>query len=168
MKTHLRTCFIFIFVFSAPFLSLASHLMGGEITWQCQANGQFLFTLKLYRDCNGIPGYFTTQTMNSNSPAGSIPMYFTDTNDISPVCNSDTLQPHLFCATASGFDTGAVEEFIYHSHPVTLNGIPPGWRLDIFLDRLLQKRRDSQYDLRKFFGQGKNVCLPGKKYIPLL
>ena len=34
--------------------SWASHLMGGEITWECQSNGQFIFQLKVYRDCNGI------------------------------------------------------------------------------------------------------------------
>ena len=32
----------------------ASHLMGGEITWECQPNGQYIFTLRVYRDCNGI------------------------------------------------------------------------------------------------------------------
>jgi hypothetical protein len=28
--------------------------MGGEITWDCVGGGQYVFTMKLYRDCNGI------------------------------------------------------------------------------------------------------------------
>ena len=38
----------------------ASHLMGGEVTWDCLKTGpnagQFVFTVKLYNDCNGIDG----------------------------------------------------------------------------------------------------------------
>jgi hypothetical protein len=32
----------------------ASHLMGGEITWQCLPTGEYKFFMKLYRDCNGV------------------------------------------------------------------------------------------------------------------
>jgi len=33
----------------------ASHILGGEITYRCLGNGLFEFTIKVYRDCNGIP-----------------------------------------------------------------------------------------------------------------
>ncbi len=36
----------------------ASHLEGGEITWECIKSGptagMYIFKLKVYRDCNGI------------------------------------------------------------------------------------------------------------------
>src|SRR6188768_3511562 len=80
--------------------SFASHLMGGEITWKCQPDGRFVFYMSVYRDCNGIPGSFFTQTLNSNSPAANIQMFFLDTNDVSPVCKNDINEPHLICDQA--------------------------------------------------------------------
>ena len=45
----------------------ASHLMGGEITWVCIKtggnSGLYVFTLKVYRDCNGIAISGVTQTI---------------------------------------------------------------------------------------------------------
>jgi len=45
----------------------ASHLMGGEITWECIKtgvnSGLYVFTLKVYRDCNGIAISGVTQTI---------------------------------------------------------------------------------------------------------
>ena len=115
--------------------NFASHFMGGEITWECIPSGQpdsgkYIFTLKVYRECAGIQ-FGTTQTLSSNSPAGSI--YLTEIagwpKDISPVCNSDTTLSHLSCAGTVFSNTGAVEEHIYKSQPIQLNGTPPvtGW-----------------------------------------
>ena len=127
-----RTLFLSLFaMLLAAQSSFASHLMGGEITWKCQPDGRFVFYMAVYRDCNGIPGSFATQTLNSNSPAANIPMLFIDTNDASPVCNGDINEPHLYCdqAVLGGTDTGSIQEFLYRSNPVTLNGVPAvgGW-----------------------------------------
>ena len=95
--------------------------MGGEITWRCSGT-QYIFTLKLYRDCNGIPQTGNI-TMNSNSPAGNINMIEVDINDISPTgANCPTCIAPLN-------SPNAVEEHIYESAPITLNGVPPagGW-----------------------------------------
>jgi len=128
MKTRfLVTLLLLVFLANAVW---ASHIMGGELTWECQSNGQLVFTMKLYRDCNGVTGaLFNAQTITSNSPLGNFLVYFSDTNDISPVCANTPSEPHIFCASAAGFDTGAVEEYIYHSNPLTLSGVPPagGW-----------------------------------------
>jgi len=129
---NLRIAFVLLLLFVAATSTLsASHIMGGELTWQCQPDGRFVFAMKLYRDCNGIDGPFSTQILNSNSPAGNIPLFFSDTNDISPVCNPDPFEPHISCegAIMGGTDTGAVQEFIFHSNPVMINGVPPqgGW-----------------------------------------
>jgi gliding motility-associated-like protein len=103
----------------------ASHLMGGEITWECLSGGQYRFTLRLYRDCNGIPGPGNAVLRVHNHPAVStIAMTLVSQIDISPHCNG--AGPTITCA---GGGAGAVEEFIYQSQPVTLAGIPPsqGW-----------------------------------------
>ncbi|MCB0801546.1 MAG: PKD domain-containing protein, partial [Flavobacteriales bacterium] len=51
----------FIYVFSL-FLALtlgfstetkASHIMGGEITWECNGSGQYIIHFSVYRDCSG-------------------------------------------------------------------------------------------------------------------
>lgn len=103
----------------------ATHLMGGEITWDCLAGGQYRFTLRLYRDCNGIPGPGNATLRVHNQPSVSmIPLTLVSQVDISPQCNGSG--PTITCA---GGGAGAVEEFIYQSVPVTLQGVPPpqGW-----------------------------------------
>lgn len=103
----------------------ASHLMGGEITWECLSGGQYRFTLKLYRDCNGIPGPGNALLRVHNHPSvTSIPMTLISQIDISPQCSGTG--PNITCA---GGGAGAVEEFIYESAPVILQGVPPaqGW-----------------------------------------
>jgi len=102
----------------------ASHLMGGEITWKCQANGQYIFTLLLYRDCAGISIPTGTQTLKvyGHPTFTSITLPNWSTMDIT-YC-----QPIYNCFSAAVPD-GATEQGIYISNPVTINGIPPagGW-----------------------------------------
>ena len=77
----------------------ASHLMGGEITWECQGSGQFVFTMKVYRDCNGIPGPTGVSLAVWNHPTlTSIPMNDVSQTDISPQCNGSG--PTITCAGA--------------------------------------------------------------------
>jgi len=100
----------------------ASHLMGGEITWVCNGNGTYEFYLKLFRDCNGVPGP-NSVTLTSNGPVTAILCSLIGQNDISPVgpgCPT--------CPAPAGF-ASASEEFIYKSAEITLNGMPPagGW-----------------------------------------
>lgn len=112
----------------------SSHYMGGEISWTCLQNGNYKFTLKLYRECNGIT-YSTTELINvANCPSvSSITMTLVNQTDISPECNSSF--QHIQCnPTPSTPNTGAVEEWLYTSDSVypngiTLSGVPPaqGW-----------------------------------------
>ena len=62
-----------IFIFSS-LLSFSSHFMGGEITWKCIKGGpnigQYIFEMKVYRDCDGITFSQTSQTLtHHNYPA---------------------------------------------------------------------------------------------------
>ena len=111
----------------------ATHLMGGEITWECikigPDAGKYIFKLKLYRDCDGTSLSTFAQTIYiwDHPTETSMSVDFISNNDISPNCdvaNSGT--PQLDCATNP---VGAVEEYIYESLPISLPGVPPatGW-----------------------------------------
>jgi len=92
----------------------ASHLVGGEIIWTATPNGQYIFTLYLYRDCSGISLPQGTQTITG--PGMNIAC--------SPV-------PSLSGPVASNPNGSGclLERGVYSSPPVSLNGVPPaaGW-----------------------------------------
>lgn len=132
----------FFVLFSAAFFLFAesahaSHLMGGEITWTCNGSGQFVFQMKLYRDCNGVSIPNSLFLNVDNHPiVGQIQMSLVAQNDISPACNA--AGPAISCAAAQAQPQwpnsatpipGAVEEFIFRSSPIALTGTPPaaGW-----------------------------------------
>jgi gliding motility-associated-like protein len=131
MKRFLTVTFLLIvFLISMGTKVNASHYMGGEITWECLANGKYIFTLKAYRECAGIT-YGNTQTITSNSPAGSISCTLLQgwPKDISPVCNNNPTFPHITCQGATTPNAGAVSEYIWKSGEIQLSGVPPitGW-----------------------------------------
>ena len=115
----------------------ASHLMGGEITWECQGSGQYIFTVKLYRDCNGTVAEDSINLSVFNNPlVNTIRLGVSARKDISPSCNPNG--PVISCKAAetqpnwpqsSNIIQGAVQESIFKSLPITLNGVPPakGW-----------------------------------------
>lgn len=102
--------------------------MGGEITWECLGNGRFQFTMKLYRDCNGVQLNLPVTLRVHNHPSvKNIGLSLVSKSDISPRCNGSG--PTISCAGADGNDAGAVEEYVFRSAPVNLPGTPPpqGW-----------------------------------------
>ena len=122
----------------------ASHVLGGEISWRCLPNGQYIFSMAIYRDCTGIQWTFQNETIDiqgnplpRNAPGGSvvtgIPMKpdrvrFQSSNngDTSPDCIPYENSKYS-CANS---DQGTVQAFYYNSDPITLNGTPPsaGWK----------------------------------------
>ena len=113
----------------------ASHLMGGEITWECMQSGptqgMYIFQLKVYRDCNGISITPTTQTLIVHNHPSIFNINLTilpnSPTDISPSCDPiNSGNPQLSCL---GGGQGAVEEYVYVSLPIVLPGVPPagGW-----------------------------------------
>lgn len=104
--------------------AFSSHLSGGEIAWACNGSGQYIFTVKLYRDCNGI-GYPASINLETNAPGFSsgILCNLDSAIDISPVgpncptCANPQAQP------------SAINEVIYKSGLVSLTGVPQstGW-----------------------------------------
>lgn len=113
-----------LFLVSGLTNSNGSHLMGGEITWRCDGIGAFIFQVKVYRDCNGIPGPGSL-TLSTNAPGFSsgITCSLVSQTDISPQgigCPS--------CSVPQGY-ANAVEEFVFQSAPTIIAGNPPsgGW-----------------------------------------
>ena len=122
----------------------ASHVLGGEISWRCLPNGQYIFSMSLYMDCTGINWTFQNETINiqgnplpRNGIGGpvvnSISMLpdrvrfqASNNGDTSPDCIPYENQPKS-CANK---DQGTVQEFTYNSNPVSLSGTPPsaGWK----------------------------------------
>ena len=127
---------LLIFFFSSE--TRATHLMGGEITWECiktgSKSGQYVFTVKVYRDCQGIPlGNFTLQTHNIPGMS-TIPLNSYEINDLSPSCNTvDGPNSQFSCGGTNigsgGNGNGAVEEHVYMSDTIRILGAPDanGW-----------------------------------------
>jgi hypothetical protein len=132
---------ILVFIVSLTFFNAtATHIMGGEITWQCIKDpldpdlGKYIFTMKLYRDCEGTTLPTGSEFVNmwgAGAPVTSITCDFVSNTDISPVGNSiNSGNPCLVCQPGgSNGDVGAVEEYVYQSQPINLGGTPPasGW-----------------------------------------
>lgn len=124
----IKNLFILFILLINAFVAEASHYMGGEITWECLTNGQYKFTMKVYRECNGIQFNASELITVYNHPTvSSIQMTRISQIDISPQCN--VIGPHITCANAPQPNLGAIEEQIYVSAPITLAGVPPaqGW-----------------------------------------
>lgn len=132
MKAMNRKLYIMVLLlFLTSVSTKASHLFGGEITWQCIQTGpdagKFQFTIKAYRDCQGITFSPPSSLQVFGNPGlTSIPINsaLTVINDLSPPNCGFT------CASPSA---GAIQEFIMKTNPVFLNGTPPatGWTFAI-------------------------------------
>ena len=152
----------------------ATHIMGGEITWECQNNGQYIFTLKVYRDCNGISYNVNNLALEAhNFPnlgnVTLIPVSFFSVIDITPSCEGSPCA--ALAANPSLPDvTGAIEEYVLKSAPITLNGVPPanGWAFtwtsgnrNAAIDNI---NNASNYGITlraimfPYFGQNANLC----------
>ena len=112
--------------------AVASHGTGGELTWKCLGTGEYVFQLKFYRECNGIIGPATV-TINTTVPGlPSILAPLVSQTDISPdgfAANGSTQCPTCAQGNPGTPIFGLIEEFVYETAPVTLNGVPPvnGW-----------------------------------------
>ena len=131
-----------IILISAVFFSYhlkATHLMGGEITWQCiktgSKSGHYVFQMKLYRDCQGVPLISSTEYLTvHNSTLSSIALNRVSISDLSPICDTVDGPNYQFSCTPSntgfsGNGNGAVEEHIYRSDTIRIDGTPDtnGW-----------------------------------------
>ncbi|NNC95295.1 MAG: hypothetical protein HKN92_06995, partial [Chitinophagales bacterium] len=112
----------------------ATHAMGGDITYQCLGNNQYLLTLKFYRDCNGIPApvggsdlvfKITSPDCNANFTASFIPIP-DSTEIITPICFAAVDR----CTSTSG--VFGIEKYVYQ-YTLDLssyNGCGDDWSLE--------------------------------------
>ena len=130
----MKKFFVFILSILFSFNTFSSHLMGGEITWECLKSGpdagKYIFTMKVYRDCSGISVSTITQVIQvwNHPTVTGIDVDFILQQDVSPLCDpSSSGNPQLNCASG---DPGSVEEYIFQSQPASLPGVPPtaGWQ----------------------------------------
>lgn len=113
--------------------SRASHVMGGEITWECQG-GNYVFQLVFYRDCNGADINTISEIIRvwNHPTVTQIVVPFVQRIDISPTCTPVAGSPNPFTCgggNATGNGIGAIEKIIYRSAPIALAGSPgvDGW-----------------------------------------
>tara|TARA_R110002050_G_scaffold221441_1_gene357287 strand:- start:75696 stop:80135 length:4440 start_codon:yes stop_codon:yes gene_type:complete len=88
----------------------ATHITGGDISYQCVGTDSFLITLNLYRDCAGV-GLGTTATVNFTSSCGgsaSLSLTQIRTGEISQLC--PTQIPNSTC---NGGTWPGMEEHVY-------------------------------------------------------
>ena len=134
----MRKIVLLLFVLVASINVKATHLMGGEITWECikvgPDAGKYIFNVKVYRDCQGIP-ISTGINLDAHNVPGisTIPLSYLGANDLSPLCNTINGPNIPFSCgginTQTGNGNGAVEEHNYQSDPIEINGTPDanGW-----------------------------------------
>ena len=136
MKKFLLFTISLIFSFNTN----ATHLMGGEITWECIKSGPntgyYIFNVKIYRDCQGVPLADVNNkslTVHNHPLINSISLNYLGSNDMSPTCNINGPNVPFSCGGSNignaGNGNGAVEEHIFQSNPVILAGSPDslGW-----------------------------------------
>ena len=86
----MKKFFVFILSILFSFNSFSSHLMGGEITWECLKSGpdagKYIFTMKVYRDCSGISVSTITQVIQvwNHPTVTGIDVDFILQQDVSP------------------------------------------------------------------------------------
>ncbi len=105
----LRKITFLLLLFSSSINLQASHLVGGDITWECAGNGQYIFQLTLYRDCNGAS--LPTGTQFLSGPGGLISCVF-DPSSSGIIANYPNSTNCL------------LEKGIYRSMPVSILGTP--------------------------------------------
>lgn len=104
----------------------ATHLMGGDLTYQCVGPNSYQFTLTLYRDCKGIPLSTSNQriVMFSNScgvQETNLNLTFQSFQEITPICPAQ--QANSAC---NGGPVPGVEEYIFTT-TITLSQACDDW-----------------------------------------
>jgi hypothetical protein len=128
-----RILLLLMIVLGLNYNSKASHVMGGEITWECQG-GSYVFQLVFYRDCNGADVNTISEIIRvwNHPTVTQMVLPFVQRIDISPTCSPVAGSPGPFICgggNSTGNGIGAIEKIIYRSAPIALAGNPgiDGW-----------------------------------------
>ncbi|MFA5574561.1 MAG: gliding motility-associated C-terminal domain-containing protein [Brumimicrobium sp.] len=109
--------------------SLSQGVLGGDITWKCQGNGDYIFQLRLFQECN-VANTTNPKTLSvwGHTTTTSIPVNYVGKTNLTPICTASSGNLPLDCASGGN---GTMEEVIYQSVPISITGIPPsgGWKI---------------------------------------
>ena len=120
---------LFAFVISLGFYSgFANHILGGEITWECDGNNEYIFQLVLFADCSGTSNSTSVYSLDWTGGA-PIACTFVDSSFISPSCGNGSFA--INCDSTAFFTP--VKKYVYRSLPVRLLGTIPatGWSFSL-------------------------------------
>ena len=87
----------------------ASHIVGGEILWNCLGNNQYEITLNLFRDCFGIT-LGTTDFVTFNSPCGTVDL---TVNQVSVTEVSQLCPEEIVNSTCNGGSLPGIEQWTF-------------------------------------------------------
>ena len=131
---HIKLWFIYLALFLGSGNLYATHILGGEITYQCDGTGRFVFRVRVYYDCTSTTNLQlqNIQVLSSDRPKqGGVDVVLIGLNlisetDISPTCSATG--PVITC-TGTNVLSGALKEYIFESQPTVLEGVIPadGW-----------------------------------------
>ncbi len=102
----------------------ASHLYGGEISWECSGNNaKYRFTVRLYRDCGYPSG--PSHPPSISLTGGPVTILCNPTQTVTFIAGCDTVTGSGLQCGVDSLVHGAVEMKIYRSNWVTINGPIP-------------------------------------------
>ena len=113
LKLHTLLIFLTISLLSTSFEAVATHLMGGQITYTYVSGNTYTITLTLYRDCDGIGLGSTAAIGISGAASTATSLSRIAVNDVSILCPGEV-------SSCNGGTTPGIEEHIYQGN-VTLS-----------------------------------------------
>lgn len=99
----------------------AQPFLGGEITWSCNGNGNFVFDMVLYAPCDTLPSIPTQQMLNVSN-GQTFACVLVDSANINPSCNNASSS--ISCSNPAGYQP--IKRYTYRSAPVAIGTIPVG------------------------------------------
>lgn len=121
MLKHIRLLFA-ILLFGLGQQTYASHISGADISVQSLGNGQYLITLNLFRDCDGITMSNQENIEIINSCTGqsqnvSAPLINPGGTNISQLCSTDSLNSTCFGGSLPGMQRYTYEIIVTMDPP---------------------------------------------------
>ena len=112
-------------LFCLAFSAKANHVIGGNLSWSCLGNGQYVFEVNLSVECSTsllAPNQQQIGVWNHPSIA-SIPINLINETDLSPTCNPVVGGPNVLTCSNQSF--GSLKKYTYQSLPINISGVPP-------------------------------------------
>ncbi len=125
----MKNWLLVVFTSLAALQLSANEMLGGEITWQCDGNKNYIFEVVFYEDCS----------LQTSAVANTVPIHWNggapincalvDSSIISPTCNS----PFYSINCDSTYVYSPIKRYVYNSAPTQLNGTIPnnGWTFSV-------------------------------------